>query len=624
MKRKLDFTKRSLLFLIVLIMAFMQFSSAVNNITGYVESALDGESSNGKIVTIWNPANGILDNVTGIIGPSGSSGKNYAYSIDCELLGTPCVDGDNISAKVFGNIYVSNTKTLEVNITGPDIMENLSLNSPPQTTLNYPQSGESVLADINFNCSYFDYDNNIQRVGLWVNQSGTWQEISFQNLGSGGGDAIFSQTLSQNGYVWNCLVRDDLGIESFASNNNSFFVDTTDPVINYVSIESLQVCGFGNIQVNCSTYDQHSIIGGVLIESIFEGVPISNYTANLLSGNIYSANPLVNDVGNWSFRCYANDSAGNNASLLGADEVSVFSGNPELSIVNSKVNFNKYPDFEQEPINVSVEVRNSGCVSADSFIVGFFNGEKPSGDNFANQTVSVSAFSDLDVSSIFYTEIGYSNIFVYTDLENTLSEDNESNNEANNSMYLKAWQKVFGNLSLDKVLIGNETNFTFWAGESIFNGNIFVADTESDIQWTELQSIGRTKIDTDSSNDFLEMDNVLGMGNYNDSIYQKFTNLGVPKDTTSLFVFQNSLSDVPYINSSSSGNFITGILWDTSDSLDDEYDSTEAEDVVFVTQINMSAAGEHGIYDYEIDVPAKLRSYDSGEESEVYLYYDLN
>ena len=165
---------------------------------------------------------------------------------------------------------------------------------------------------------------------------------------------------------------------------------------------------------------------------------------------------------------------------------------------------------------------------------------------------------------------------------------------------------------------------SFWYDEPNFGGNVFVADTESQVQWTSLQAIGRTKSGTISSNDFSEIDNFIGSSGYNDSVYLTFTNSGTPKSLANLNVFQNYIENVPVINSSSGGNFATGILWDTSDSLDDEYDLGEGEDIVFVTQINQGSVGEYGAYDYEIDVPSKLRSYNDGEESQIYLYYDLN
>ncbi len=110
---------------------FLNFVSAAHYVVGYVEDALDGELANGKVVTLWNPANGQGDNVTDTIGPTGNSGQNNIYMIDCEMLTATCSVGDILSLKVFenGNQYVSNIKNVTITPGGYDAVENLTLNS---------------------------------------------------------------------------------------------------------------------------------------------------------------------------------------------------------------------------------------------------------------------------------------------------------------------------------------------------------------------------------------------------------------------------------------------------------------------------------------------------------------
>ena len=614
--------KREIVVVLFLVF-FVQFSSAAHYISGYVNDALDGESANGKIVTLWNYTAGQSDNLTDIVGVTGNSGVSNVYLIDCEMLNGGCSVGDILSLKIFGTNYITEIVNVTVSSAGYDAVPNLTLNSPPTAILNYPVNFGNVSENVDFNCSYNDHDENIVRVALWGDWLGGWQEIESRNLGPNSGSVIFSKILTQDNYKWNCQVEDELGVMDFSFSNNSFFVDTTAPVINFVTPESLDVCGYGSIEVNCSAYDENLTIGSVIIESISPTNDKVNYSASFVSGNIYRSNVLVNSIGDWNFTCFTNDSVGNMNSLT-SDSVEVLSGNAELLFTSGIVNFDKTPTAENEVINVSVTLENIGCGVAKNLIVGFFDGEKFSGFNFDNKTVSIGAKSTINVSALFSTKIGISNIFVYADLEDSITEDNESNNEANNSLYLKSWQKVFGNLSVDKILMGDGINMNFWSGETSFNGNVFIADTESQIEWTQLQAIGRTKTDAVSSDDFSELDNFLGMNQYNDSIYDLFTDAGSPKTLSNLNVFKRDINNVAIVNTSVSGNFATGILWDMSDSANAEYDSVEGEDVVFVTQINRGAVGEFGVYDYELEVPAKLRSYDDGEESEIYLYYDLN
>ncbi|MCD4771338.1 hypothetical protein K8R30_02875 [archaeon] len=600
---------------ILMVVVLVQVACAAHYITGWVEDALDGEGADGKGVVLWNPSVGISDNLTDVVGPTGNSGTSGVYMIDCELLSGGCGENDILSLKIFGERYVSWIVNVTVSLFGYDLVGNLSLNSPPYVDLVFPGDDGNVSESVDFNCSFSDYDDNIERVALWGNWSGNWVEIENVTSGFGDGYVIFNKILGEGSYIWNCLAEDELGIMSFDSNNNSFFVDTRAPIITEVVAESANICGFGYIDVNCSVYDENLTIDSVVVQSISPGSNLVNYSASFVSGNVYRASVNVDEIGNWSFRCFANDSVGNEDSFL-SGLVGVESGKPELSIVGGIVAFDKSPSVEGEVVNVSVNVSNSGCVASGNFVVGFFDND----GNFENKTVFVGTSGFLNVSSLWATKIGLSEISVYLDLNEIIDEDNESNNVANNSLYLKAWQGIYGNMSLDKVLGRGDKNMSLWIGEESFAGNVFVADSESNVEWISLQAIGRTKTGLVSSGDFGEIDSILGMGSFNDSVYETFS--GSELDNFS--VFQREIANVSYVNSSENGNFVTGILWDMSDSSDSEYDSGEGEDIVFVAKVNRGEVGSYGVYDYEISIPSKLRSYDVADESSVYLYYDLN
>ncbi len=113
---------------------FVSLVSGAHFIVGLVEDALSGESADGKTVLVWNPAVGQSDNVTDIVGVTGNSGASNTYLIDCELLSTPCVVGDEIRAIVIdqGDSYLSNYSNLTVTGAGFDVMGNLTLNSIPE------------------------------------------------------------------------------------------------------------------------------------------------------------------------------------------------------------------------------------------------------------------------------------------------------------------------------------------------------------------------------------------------------------------------------------------------------------------------------------------------------------
>jgi len=597
-----------------MVVMLFQLGSSAHYISGWVEDALDGESADGKGVVLWNPSVGISDNLTDIVGATGNSGVSGVYMIDCELLDGGCGVSDILSLKIFGARYVSWIVNVTVSGAGYDVPGNLSLNSPPSVVLVSPENSGYAPGSVDFNCSFFDYDGNIARVSLWGNWSGAWTEEGVVTSGFEDGYLIFNEDIVEGNYEWNCFVEDDLGIESSNESNNSFFVDTTLPMISEVTSVS-DVCGFASIPVDCSTYDLGSGIGSVIIQSVSPGNELVNYSASWVSGDVYRASVTVDSIGDWSFGCFVNDSVGN-LNYSSSEDVSVLSGNPELFVVGDFVGFDVIPSVEGEIVNVSVNVSNIGCVDSGNFVVGFYDSD----GSFENKSVSISALSSLNVSSSWTTKIGSNDISVYVDLDGVVAEDNESNNVATRLAYLKAWQGIYGNLSLDKVLGSESVNMSFWADEEGIVGNIFVADSEADVEWNSLQAIGRTKTGVGSSNDFSEIDSILEMGSYNDSVYESYSSSGLDNFS----VFQRDIENVPFVNSSSNGNFVTGILWDMSDSSDSEYDSVEGEDVVFVAKVNRGEVGSYGVYDYEISIPSMLRSYEDVDEVIVYLYYDLN
>ena len=125
-----------------------------------------------------------------------------------------------------------------------------------------------------------------------------------------------------------------------------------------------------------------------------------------------------------------------------------------------------------------------------------------------------------------------------------------------------------------------------------------------------------------NSNYSLWFDTNLGSTNYLDSVNKTFSQGGVPKATDSFKVYQRLINSVPVVNSTNTNNFITGILWDSDDSSNAYYDTTDDEDLVFVTKINENKVGAYGTYDYEIKIPSNLKSYKGGATT-VTLYYEL-
>ena len=62
---------------------------------------------------------------------------------------------------------------------------------------------------------------------------------------------------------------------------------------------------------------------------------------------------------------------------------------------------------------------------------------------------------------------------------------------------------------------------------------------------------------------------------------------------------------------------------DNNNSNNGEFDATDKEDLVFLTQINKNKAGAYGTYDYEMRIPARLREYSATETSSVVFYTEI-
>jgi hypothetical protein len=619
--------KTKFLLLTITLIYLMGSLSAAHYIVGFANDAKDGTPANNFIVTLWNPLNGLTNNLTDIIGQNGNSGTNNIYMIDCELLGNGCDIGDNLSVKIFnnGSDYLSEARNVTITGAGFDIAQNISLNTPPTTSPVYPINYQNISnPSIIFNCSVNDLDGNLANVTLYGNWSGGWHPNETKTIIGSNNFSLFTKTLPQGTYQYGCKVTDNLSISRFSENNNTFTIDLTKPVISSIIINESYVCGNSQIRVNCTATDQILGVNKVVIQAIAPSY-IKNYTGIFLTGDTYYSDILINETGLWKFNCIVKDSAGNENNLT-SNGFNGFSSNPELYVNYQTIFLSNNDPFENESIFINASIENLGCGDANGVLIGFFIGDPDSGGiNINNNTISITGLSSLESKISWNAQIGRNNIFVFADSNNSFSEENETNNKANNTFSINAWQDIYGNISINKIIGGLSSNLTHWLNESTFTGNVFITDSECNVNWLTLQSISKTKTGGSSSNDFSEIDSLLGMSDFEDSVSIIFSDNQIPKNTENFLIHQNSISEVPVINSTENSDFITGILWDYSDdSLDGEYDVSDEEDLVFVAKVKQGFEGEYGRYDYEIKIPARLREYKNIDSAEIYFYYDLN
>ena len=151
-----------------------------------------------------------------------------------------------------------------------------------------------------------------------------------------------------------------------------------------------------------------------------------------------------------------------------------------------------------------------------------------------------------------------------------------------------------------------------------------MTDYDSEIDWTSLQAIGKDTSGLNSTDDIIEIDSILEMTSFGDSLESLYLNGEEINETQTFLVFKNYISNVPVSVSINNSNFKTGILWDTSDDTNTEYDSTEKEDIIFITNTNINTAGTYGVTDYELRVPAKLREYNTTDQTTAAFYIEIN
>jgi len=317
----------------------------------------------------------------------------------------------------------------------------------------------------------------------------------------------------------------------------------------------------------------------------------------------------------WNVSCI--DLAGNyNVS----ETWSFFVPMPDIYVNPSEIYFSDENPKENDLVTINATIRNIGNSTAENFIVQIWKNQvgvlgNQIGSNF---TISLAPSESQNISVNLSAPLGTTEIIVIADPDNLIQEENETNNNASRFLSVVFWHYVMGNTNDTlKMQDGYEGILFEWFVENSTGSNIYVADYDSDISWTTLQALGRDTSNQSSPNDFEALDSALGSSNYGDSINNTFTLGGVPIETRNMTIFYKTIENVPVVNSTNNSNFKTGILWDYGDG---NTNFNQSQDVLFVTTINKGAQGYNDTYDFEIRIPASLRSY-LGPNSEYVVFY---
>jgi len=407
------------------------------------------------------------------------------------------------------------------------------------------------------------------------------------------------------------------------STSITIYVDITKPSINLTYPQDEYNSTTTTVELNFTVIDNmdNNLTCNLTIDS-------SVYRANFSALNNTEVSTIATDQSPgrhyWNVTCW--DKVFNKNT---SETRSFYIEIPDLTLNNTDIMFNETTFKENQNITINATIYNIGNGDALNVVVQFFEGNSSNGVQInGNRTITnLSYGTSITLNVTYITKIGPTDIYVVVDpplaTNGSIFEANESNNFAYNTIIVGSYELFNGNVT-GLLELYDTTNMSLfdWNVSNYTNGNIYVVDSDSIIKWSSLQAISRDTSNGLQMDDFDEIDTAMNMTQNPDSINKTWTGNGNLKASTSWVVYGYTINNVPIINSTNTSDFVTGILWDYNDPNSGEYNGTQ--DLVFITKINEDKEGEYGVYDFEIRVPAKLRSYiqPNGQNS-VTFYMEL-
>lgn len=286
----------------------------------------------------------------------------------------------------------------------------------------------------------------------------------------------------------------------------------------------------------------------------------------------------------------------------------------EKGIEVNEITFNDTDPVEGSPVRVSVNLSNEGVVDSEApnttLDAETYDGSSWVQESFRDQDFTVGAGSYVLADFTWVAKPGPWNFRVVADPGDDIKETDESNNRNSTILNVSSYKVFYGGTDLKLELGADSANVKSWK-PAVSQGNVFFADADSDFYFSNLEPVG--------ANNFTDVDEQLNLTGHNDSVSEVWDpdSDGAAESTKEYSISGQNLT-VPVANSTSDGTWKTGILYDTMDGKP----YSGSEDLVFVTEIQDSAEGKHGIYDYEIRVPFSLRSVESGVDR-VNIYTEI-
>jgi hypothetical protein len=399
----------------------------------------------------------------------------------------------------------------------------------------------------------------------------------------------------------------DNGSRSLEGNSTFrvFTADATPPNItllfpaNNSAMENYTLFFQYNVTDNFNATNCSLIMNGQAVQTNFSiSLNISNNFTYTTSGGDY----------NWSVNCTDNSytiGASGYFRLLSAD----------LKINASDIIVTTFAPVAKQSIWINATIFNLGSANhTRNATVQFIEHNLYDGINtiLANFTVNITSGGNATLNVSYLVHVGDFAIIVEADVplatNGTVVEANESNNKANITIVVPSYHVFYGDVVADILLATSSSSQVFaWLNATSTAGNIYATDTDSTVSFSTLRPLGRNQSYNRTFDDFAELDLALNTTNLTTSINRTYTADSWANYTRNFTIFNEFITDVPVVNSTNNSNFVTGILWDYSDSTNGNY--TGVQDVVFITRINRRATGLYGSYDYELKLPANLERY---------------
>ncbi len=410
------------------------------------------------------------------------------------------------------------------------------------------------------------------------------------------------------------LMGTDLALNKRNSTTIRIFVDVTPPNIVLLGPPNATNYTSSQVQLNFSANDNlaATFLCNLSVDNI-----VLDANINVSNGSMTVRNVTVSNAGAHLWNVSCQDNVGNqNGSVTWRFDILP----PDFALYDANFTFNNTNPIEGDLVNVSAVVHNVGYIDGFNVTVHFFDvaGASVLLGNYTLPNLSVGVWVNLSV--VWNVTVGSHTISAYADINNTVLEANETNNNISRQFNISSYDIRAGNLtgilSIDDA--ANATVYT-WAVGNFTGTNIFAVDADDTPYFASLQPLGLNTSNASALDDFTQADSVLNSTTFTDSINFTWTSGGAPVALKNFTIFKRGIYNVRVVNSSNSSNFVTGLLWDSRNSTD--YNGTQT--LYVVTEVNQSSFGRCGLCDFEIKIPTNLRKLRPADQSRVIIYVEI-